>query len=60
MRRAALATLFAIMMVGMFCAAGSAQTLPRVGETWQLKIDGFGCVRNDDLDQLLRLRHDDD
>jgi hypothetical protein len=59
MRRAALATLFAIMMVGMFCAAGSAQTLPRVGETWQLKIDGFGCARNDDLDQLLRLRHDD-
>jgi hypothetical protein len=60
MRRAVLATLFAIMMVFIFSAAGSAQTLPRVGETWQLKIDGFGCARNDDLDQLLRLRHDDD
>lgn len=60
MRPAIPATLFAVMTLSMSCGAGSAQTLPRVGETWQLKIDGFGCVRNDDLDQLLRLRHDDD
>ncbi len=60
MRPAIPATLFAIMTLSMSCDVGSAQTLPRVGETWQLKIDGFGCARNDDLDQLLRLRHDDD
>jgi hypothetical protein len=48
------------MMVCTFFAGGSAQTSPQVGETWQLKIDAFGCARNDDLDQLLHLRHDDD
>ena len=60
MRLAVPATLFAIMTLWISCGAGSAQTLPQVGETWRLKIDGFGCARNDDLDQLLHLHHDDD
>jgi hypothetical protein len=60
MRLAVTGTLLAIVMFSISCGAGSAQNLPQVGETWQFKTDGFGCAKNDDLDRLLRLHHDDD
>jgi hypothetical protein len=60
MRPSVIGMLFAIMMLSLSCGAGSAQTLPRVGETWQLKMDGFGCAKNDDLDRLLHLLHHGD
>ena len=47
-------------MIFVFCGLGSAQTVPRAGEMWQLKIDAFGCAKNEDLDRLLRLLHQDD
>ena len=60
MRPPVTGTLLATLMLFLTCGAGAAQTMPRVGETWQLKVDGFGCGKNDDLDRLLRLLHQDD
>jgi hypothetical protein len=60
MRAPAMGTLLATLMLFVSCGLGSAQTMPRVGETWQLKIDAFGCAKNEDLDRLLRLLHQDD
>ena len=60
MRAPAIGTLLATLMIFVSCGLGSAQTMPRAGETWLLKIDAFGCAKNEDLDRLLRLLHQDD
>ncbi len=60
MRPPVLGTLLATLALFLSCAAASAQTMPRVGERWQLKVEGFGCAKNDDLDRLLRLLHGED
>jgi hypothetical protein len=60
MRPPVTGTLSATLMLFISCGLGSAQTTPRVGEAWQLKVDGFGCAKNEDLDRLLRLLHQDD
>lgn len=60
MRPPTTGALLATLTFLLSCGAGSAQTMPRVGETWQLKVGGFGCAKNDDLDRLLHLRHQDD
>jgi hypothetical protein len=52
--------LCAIPMLLLSCSVALTQTMPKEGETWQLKIDGFGCGKNDDLDKLLQVQHSGD
>jgi hypothetical protein len=54
------ATLCAISILLAPCSVALTQTMPKEGETWQLKIDGFGCGKNDDLDRLLQVRRSGD
>jgi len=54
------ATLCAISILLASCSVALTQTMPKEGETWQLKIDGFGCGKNDDLDRLLQVRRGGD
>ena len=52
--------LCAISMLLASCNVALTQTMPKEGETWQLKTDGFGCGKNDDLDKLLQVLHGGD
>jgi hypothetical protein len=54
------ATLCAISMLLASGSVALTQTMPKEGETWQLKMDGFGCAKNGDLDRLLQVRRSGD
>ena len=46
--------------LGAFVSQAGAQLSPQSGEMWQMKVDGFGCVKNEDLEKLVNLvsQHD--